>query len=316
MEPLRNTLLRQPGILSISGAAFLPYKTGGEIRVRPDGTDERDAWAMDVFTVDYGFLETMAIGLQAGRSFSADFADEGKNRFLLNTTAVRQLGWTDPIGKPLTVGDQTGTVIGVVRDFHFRNLVFPLAPSVVRLNPDWNRYLFIKYDDPSRADSIRALIGKSWEARAPLIPFEASRLETMFAEAYGDIRKVSRMFGLIGLFTILFSSVGMLGLAAFILNAKTKEIGIRKVLGASAGRVLRQLLAEFISPVVIADIIAIVAAGLIWSRVFGLYAYSAKIPYDAFFLMALSSILVVLAAIFTKTWSAARRNPAESMKYE
>jgi len=316
MGPLKDTLLRQPGILAVSGSALLPYKVANEIRVRPEGADEQNAWLMDAVPVDYDFLETMNIRLQAGRSFSLEHADAGKNRFILNATAVRQLGWRDPIGKPLMVGNQRGTVIGVVRDFHFRNLIFRIGPTVVTLNPEWNRYIFIKYADPSREASVRAVVEKAWEAQAPWVPFEASRLSDLFNDAYGDMNKVSQMFGLIGLFTVLFSCLGMLGLVTFILNAKTKEIGIRKVVGASAGRILRKLLTEFVSLVAIADAIGIAAAGWIWAQVFRLYAYSAKIQIGAYLLMALLSLLVVGTVIFSKTWSAARRNPVESLKYE
>ncbi len=316
LEPLKNTLRRQPGILAVSGAVLLPYKAGSEIRVRPDGTDEQNAWLMDEVPVDYDFLETMNIKLQTGRSFSLEHEDAGKNRFVLNAMAVRQLGWNDPIGKPLTVGNQRGTVIGVVRDFHFRNLVFRIRPTVVMLSPESNRYIFVKYADPSREASVRSIVRKAWEAQAPWIPFEASRLSDLFDDAYGDMKKVSQMFGLMGLFTVLFSCLGMLGLVSFILNAKTKEIGIRKVVGASASRILRKLLIEFVSLVAIAAAIGIAAADVIWGRVFKLYAYSVKIPLGAYLLMALLSLLIVGTVIFSKAWNAARRNPVESLKYE
>jgi len=184
------------------------------------------------------------------------------------------------------------------------------------LSPESNRYLFIKYAGSAAAASIRSLAGKLWDAQAPWIPFESYRLEDVFDEAYGDMKNVSLMFGAVGLFTILFSCMGMLGLVSFIMNAKTKEIGIRKVLGASAIRILRQLLREFVSLVAIADAVGIAAACLIWTRVFRFYAYSSTIQWGAYFLMALLSLLVVGAAIFSKTWSAARQNPVESLKHE
>jgi len=316
LGPLQDSLRSQPGIISVSGAAFLPVKAGGQMRVLPEGADSRDTWLMDVFPVDYGFIETMNIGLQTGRDFSPDQADTGKNRFILNATAVRQLGWTDPIGKTLTIENTTGTVIGVAHDFHFGNLIFRIPPTVLTLSPESNRYLFIKYAGSAAAASIRSLAGKLWDAQAPWIPFESYRLEDVFDEAYGDMKNVSLMFGAVGLFTILFSCMGMLGLVSFIMNAKTKEIGIRKVLGASAMRILRQLLREFVSLVAIADAVGIAAACLIWTRVFRFYAYSSTIQWGAYFLMALLSLLVVGAAIFSKTWSAARQNPVESLKHE
>jgi len=316
LGPLQDSLRRQPGIISVSSAAFLPVKAGGQTRVLPEGADARDPWLMDAFPVDYGFLETLNIGLKTGRYFSPDQVDERKNCFILNATAIRQLGWTDPLGKTLTIGNKTGPVIGVVPDFHFANLIFPIPPTVLMLSPESNRYLFIKYAVSSSAASIRSLVGKLWDAQAPWVPFESRQLDDVFDEAYGDMKKAGLMFGVVGLFTILFSCLGMLGLVSFILNAKTKEIGIRKVLGASVLRILRQLLTEFVSLVAIADAVGIVAAGLIWSRVFRLYAYSSKIQWGAYFLMALLSLLVVGAAIFSKTWSSARRNPVESLKYE
>jgi putative ABC transport system permease protein len=314
--PLRDTLRRQPGISSVSGASFLPVKAGGRARVLPEGASAQDAGLMDALSVDEGFLETMGVGLQAGRYFSQDDSRSGQNRFILNAKAVRQLGWMEPLGKTLTVGSQTGTVVGVVRDFHFCNLIFPIPPTVLTLSPESNRYLFIKYAGTSREASVRSIVEKAWEAHAPLVPFEAWRLDNVFNEAYGDINNVSLMFGAIGLFTILFSCLGMLGLVSFILDSKTKEIGIRKVLGAGPARILGQLMKEFISLVAIADAVGIAAACGIWSRVFRLYAYSANVQMGFYLATALLSLLVVAAAILSKVVSAARRNPVESLKYE
>jgi len=316
LGPLQDSLRRQPGIISVGGASYLPVKAGGQTRVLPEGAAAQDAWLMDAFPVDYGFLETMNIGLQAGRYFSPDYADAGQNRFILNAAAVRQLGWAEPVGKTLTVENRTGMVIGVVRDFHFCNLIFRIPPTVLVLSPESNRYLFIKYADSQSASSIRPVVEKLWDIHAPLIPFEAWRLENVFDEAYGDMKKMGLMFGAIGLFTILFSCMGMLGLVSFILNAKTKEIGIRKVLGASANRILRQLMTEFVSLVAIADAIGIAAACWVWSKIFRLYAYSSKIQFGAYLLVALLSLIIVGTAILSKTLSAARQNPVDSLKYE
>jgi len=314
--PLRDSLKLQPEILSVSGASFLPVKAGGQARVLPEGFDKQEAWLMDAFAVDYGFLETMDIGLQAGRYFSRDFADAGQNRLILNATAVRQLGWTDPLGKTLTVDKQTGTIIGVVNDFHFTNLINRIPPSVLVLRPEANRYLFVKHAGSLSSSSIRSLIEKLWDARIPQIPFAASRLEDDFEEAYSDMKNLGLMLGVIGLFTILFSCLGMLGLVSFILNAKTKEIGIRKVLGASATRILKKLMTEFVSLVAVADAVGIAAACLIWPKIFRLYAYSSKIPFPAYLWVALLSLFIVGTAILSKTLSAARRNPVKSLKYE
>jgi putative ABC transport system permease protein len=314
--PLQDALRRQPEITSVAGASFIPVKTGGQTRVLPEGAGVQDAWLMDAFAVDFGFLETMNIGLQAGRTFSPDYADAAQNRWILNATAVRQLGWAEPIGKTLTVDNQTGTVIGVVHDFHFRNLIHRVPPSVLVLSPESNRYLFIKHAGPATAASFQSLVEKLWDVYAPQIPFEASWLENAFDESYAEMKKISLMFGVIGLFTIAFSCLGMLGLVSFILNAKTREIGIRKVLGASSARILKRLLAEFVSLVAIADAVGIAAACLIWPKIFRLYAYSSKIPLGAYLLMSLLSLLIVGTAVLSKTWSAARRNPVDTLKYE
>ncbi|MBN1938204.1 MAG: ABC transporter permease [Candidatus Aminicenantes bacterium] len=314
--PLREALLREPGIESVAGASFIPVKARARTRVLPEGATAGESRSMDAFSVDYDFLETMSIIPQAGRTFRREHSDAGADRWILNATAARELGWADPIGARLTVGGRTGTVIGVVGDFHFENLIFRIPPTVVLLEPDANRYLFIKHAASLTPEAARSAVEKAWEALAPHLPFEARPLDVVFSEYYGDIRNVSLMFGAIGSFTIVFSCIGMLGLVLFILNSRTKEIGIRKVLGASAPKILTRLLSEFIFLAAVADAIALVGACFLWPKVFASYAYSSKIPLAAYLLMSAASLAIVGFTILGKTWSAARANPINSLKYE
>jgi putative ABC transport system permease protein len=187
---------------------------------------------------------------------------------------------------------------------------------VVLLEPEATRYLFIRYTGSRPDSAVRSLVEDIWNVQMPHIPFETSRLDHIFEQAYGDMRNVSLIFGAIGYFTILFSCLGMLGLVSFILNAKTKEIGIRKVLGASAPRILKTLMMEFVSLVAIADVVGIAAACLVWPKLWALYAYQSMVPLWAYLLISLMSLAIAGAAILSKTLSAARRNPVEALKFE
>jgi len=314
--PLRDALRRRPDIKAVGGASMLPVKAGGQSRVFPEGGNAREPWLMDDFSVDVGFVEALGLGLRDGRAFTMEDAGTGEARWILNETAVRRLGWTDPVGRRLTVDDRTGTVVGVVRDFHFTNLVFRIPPTVLRLNPNADRYLYIAAAGSGPSSELRALVEREWDALAPNLPFEARMLDFAFDEAYKDMGNVSLMLRVIGFFTIAFSCLGMIGLVSFILNARMKDIGVRKVLGASAGRIMKKLMTEFLSLVLIAAGIAMIGALLVWPRVWVLYAYSSTVPVPAYLLMTLLSLLIVGGSILGKTWSVARRNPADVLKYE
>ncbi|MDH4196244.1 MAG: ABC transporter permease [Candidatus Aminicenantes bacterium] len=315
LDSLRESLKVQPGILGTASASVLPIKVSAELAVIPEGLGRESALAMDVFGVDHDFIGLMGIRVEGGRSFSRDFNDEAS--LVINQTALKRLGWDDPLGRRLVVGETAGTVVGVVRDFQFRNMIFPTPPTVLVLRPDRSRYLFVRLDPSRPAASLMPAISAAWDAVVPNIPLESFLLEHAFADAYGDIGKASQASQAIGFGTILFSCLGMLGLVSFVLRRKTKEIGIRKTMGASAGRIFLKVMREFVLLVVLANVVTLPLAYVLLNKLIRTgYAFSTKINLAGFLLVAVLSILGVGLAILNLVLAAARQNPVHSLRYE
>jgi putative ABC transport system permease protein len=315
IEALRESLNAQPGVLGTASASVLPIKVGAESPVIPEGLGREAALTMDVFGVGHDFIELMGIRVERGRSFSRAFNDEAS--LVINRTALARLGWDDPLGKRLVVGETAGTVVGVVRDFQFRNMIFPTPPTVFALRPDRSRYLYVRLDPTLPPASLMPAIGASWDAVVPNLPLESFLLEHAFAEAYRDIGNASRMSRAIGVGTILFSCLGMLGLVSFVLRRKTKEIGIRKTMGASAGRIFLKMMREFVLLVVLANLVTLPLAYVLLNKLIRTgYAFSPAIDLTGFLLVAVLSILGVGLAILNLVAAAARQNPVRSLRYE
>ena len=315
IDSLKESLKGVSGILNAASASILPVKTSNERAVIPEGMGREEALTMDVFSVGYDFAEVLGIRVTQGRSFSRDFA-EG-TELIINQTALKQLGWTQPLGKRLTWGEESGVVVGAVRDFHFRNMIVQTPPTVLVLRPEQSRYLFVRLDPSRAAASLMPFIRDRWDALAPGIPLESFLLEHSFAAAYGDISHAGLMMQAIGVGSILFSCLGMLGLVSFVLRGKTKEIGIRKTMGASAGLIFKRVMREFVVLVVLANLIALPLAYILLTKLMRTgYAFRAEIILAGFILVAFLSILVTGLAIFQEVWKAARQNPVHSLRYE
>ena len=315
IDALQESLKDRPGVLGVASASVLPIKVASERAVVPEGMGREAALSMDVFGVGYDFIELLGIRVDQGRSFSRDFS--AGTSLVINQTALKRLGWDEPLGKSLVIGGESGTVAGVVRDFQFRNMVFPTPPTVFVLRPDAARYLFVRLDPSRPAASLMPAISASWEAVAPDIPLDSFLLENAFAEAYGDISKASKMIRAIGIWTIVFSCLGMLGLASFVVKRKTKEIGIRKTMGASAGRIFLKMMREFVLLVVLANVVTLPLAYVLLNKLMQTgYAFSTEIDLTGFLLVAVLSVMGVGLAILNLVLSAARQNPAHSLRYE
>ncbi len=314
-DPLKASLKSLSGVSNVTSASFLPVKTSNERSVVPEGLGREEALAMDVLDVGYDFTEALGIRVTQGRSFSRDYA--AGTELIINQTALKQLGWTQPLGKRLTLGEESGAVVGVVRDFQFRNMITQTPPTVLVLKPEQSGYLFVRLDPAHTAASLLPLIKDRWDALAPGIPLESFLLEHYFADAYADINNAGQMMRAVGVGSILFSCLGMLGLVSFVLSKRTKEIGIRKTMGASAGLIFNRLMREFVLLVVLANLIAQPLAYILLTKFMQTgYAFSADISLAGFLLVAALSILVTGLVIFHQVSKAARQNPVRSLRYE
>jgi putative ABC transport system permease protein len=315
LESLEQVLIQHKDVTAVTAAASVPIGWDAQQLVLPEGVVEEEKINMNVYGVGYNFIEMMDLALVEGRSFSREFSSTSD--LIINETAVRRLQWEKPLGKRLKLDGLEGTVIGVVKDFHFKDLYFSdILPSVLCIEPDEFNYMLIKYSEPDSFAGVMEYVKQQWEALNPHLPLEHMTLNSYFNEALeGD--KTAGMTGALGLMAIFLSCLGLLGLSSFAVERKFKEIGIRKVLGASAGGIIAMLIKEFLKLVVIANLIAIpIAYFTMSSFIRFLFSYPMSIGLDIFIFTAFITLLVAFITVTSQTLKAAHADPVKCLKYE
>jgi putative ABC transport system permease protein len=314
LRPLKEDLSRHPEIAAVSTAMWIPASWGTERRVLPEGADNKEAWTMNAYGIDYGFIELLEMEIVQGRSFSRKFADSGS--YIVNQTAALKLNWDNPIGEKLTIRGKTGVVIGVVKDFHFKSLLEEIYPTVLFLEPNYLNYLYIKLSD-APASRVLNFLENRWRIFSADMPFEYSMLTDHYGKNLLGIKKWSALAGLISVFIILFSCLGLFGLASYTTQRRTKEIGIRKAHGATTANITRLILTDFIKLFALAMIIA-------WPLFYfidkilvpEIFAYSAETGFALYVMAGILAFVTGLAAVLFQTIKAAKANPIDSLRYE
>jgi len=314
LKPLKDELIKHPKIDSISAAMWTPVAWETAFQVIPEGGNRSDAWTWNVYGVDCDYIELLEMKVVKGRSFSHDYNDSSS--FIINETASRQLGWQNPIGKHLTVRDNKGVIIGVVKDFHFSAVFSSIKPSLMYFRNDFLQFLYIKLSDNSDSDVID-YIKNNWNLYIPDLPFEYSTLDEHFKNLYFPLKQFAMLIGIIGLIAIFFSCLGLLGLSTFATQRRIKEIGIRKAHGASFQEIVRLLLFDFLRLIVLANAIALPITYFVAREILQeMLAYPMNIGMGVFILIGFLSLLIAFAAVIYQTYKAARTNPVDSLRYE
>jgi putative ABC transport system permease protein len=251
----------------------------------------------------------------SGRFFEEGYATDTSSSIVINETAAKVMGMDDPLGKWITWDTIRYNVIGVVKDFHFLPMTNEISPLVLLDSPGNCSTVFIKIDSRNTGNTI-AFMEEAWEKINPGFPFEYKFLDAAYDELYTDEARLGQIFKYFSFLTILISCLGLFGLAAFMAEQRTKEIGIRKVMGASVTQVLKTLSESFLKWVLIANLIAWPVAYYAMSRWLDGYVYHTGLSPWIFILAGLISIFIALITVSFQTIRAANRNPMEALKYE
>jgi putative ABC transport system permease protein len=330
LDSFREELLRNPRIRGVSGSAMLPSSIGRYNNVTWEGAAEDEKIELIHNSVDYDFLDTYEIELVEGRNFKREFASEvrGVSRdennaggVILNEEAVRRFGWDSAVGKRViqVFGQRriNFPVVGVIKDFHFRPLQYPIVPMNLFLDPSDLRYISIKIQPQEVAATVK-FIEATWSEINPQFPLEHFFLDTVFARQYQSETKLRSLFGYFSGLAIFIACLGLLGLAAFAAELRTKEIGIRKVLGASTQGLVTLLSREFTYLVLAANLIAWPLAYIAMGKWLKNFAYRIELT-QVLWLFPLAGLLALLFAWLTvgyQAMKAARTNPIDSLRYE
>jgi len=315
IETLQTEIARLPQVVSVSASAGLPLIWSENRPARPSGEPPEKSISVDAYGVGYGFVETLGLGILEGRSFSREAG--GGDGFIINQAAASKLGWKSSVGQVLTVGDRTGPVIGVARDFLFDDLGFSIPPAVLMIDPGSLTHLLVKYSRSASFPALRDGLSQVWNASSPGLPFECSTLEDRFERTFELLRRLAGFLNGLGLLIVLLSCLGLLGLAAFTIERRTKEVGIRKILGASLERISWSLGREFFILVAVANVagLALITVGWRLVQKTGLLFISGIGPGT--YVMAIGvSFAAAILAVASQTVRAGRANPVDALKAE
>jgi len=277
------------------------------------GKDPNQAFRTADEVVGYDFAKTLRLKIAEGRDFSRDFPTDSTG-FLLNETAVRQIGLANPVGQTLVWGNHPGKVIGVLKDFHFNSMHSQIDPLIVRLDENWSWGTLLVRTQAGKTREAIAGLEKLAKRMNPKFPFTYRFSDEEFNNLYKSEQLVSRLASYFAFLGIFISCLGLFGLATFAIGQRTKEIGIRKVLGASVPGISFLLANNFLKIVVLAMLIAFPTAWLVMSRWLDGFVYRIQLEWWMFAVAGVTTLGIALLTVSYQSIRAALANPIRSLR--
>ena len=317
--PLRNDLENLAGVSDVSFTWALPGKSGWQGQWSyPEGLPEGENVVVEYIPVDNHFLETLDMQLVAGRNFDQNRQSDLEEGLIVNETAVRQMKWETPekaIGKKITSpsGHPSGTVIGVVEDFHQRGLQEEIGPIVLDYFLTFNRFFAIKVSNEV-SEEITGALSTVWDSHFEEYPFSHFYLDEDFQRQYLKEELYGKMFTTFSIVSIFIAIIGLFGLVYFMVGSRTKEIGVRKVLGANEVIIAFLLSKEFLALLLVAMVFTMPLAWYLIEQWLGNYAYKASVNPIIFIQGFLITFIVTLITISYQTIKAAKTNPVDTLR--
>jgi putative ABC transport system permease protein len=315
-EVFKDEALKTQGIKLVTRITSTPTNFGGStVGVKWDGKDPNVNVMFTQVGVGYDFVPTMKLKMRSGRDFSRDFVTD-TNNYIINEAALKKIGYANPIGKPLTLWGKQGKIIGVVKDFHFHSLHDPIYPLIIRLRENESYGNILIRTGPGQTKQALATIQSLCRELNPNFTFTYTFSDDAYLKLYKDEQIVSKLSGAFAFLAIFISCLGLLGLAIFTAEQRVKEIGIRKVLGASLGSLFALLSKEFLVLVTIALCIASPVAWLAMDKWLEGYTYRTPIEWWVFALSAAIAIFIAMATVSFQSFKAAMANPVNNLRSE
>jgi putative ABC transport system permease protein len=321
-DAFKNDLLQLPGVIAGTMSGYLPVSSSA----RNDNTfskeavmDVKNSFGMQMWSIDYGYLQTMGMQLTKGRNFSKEYGTDS-SAMIINETTAKILGYDDPIGKKIyenrgaTGLPVTYTIIGVVKNFNFETLRQPVGPLALVLGSStWLASFKVK---PDNISSLLKNVESKWKTMAKGMPFSYRFLNDSFNEMYKDEQRVGKIALTFSILAVLIACLGLFGLATFIAEQRTKEIGIRKVLGASIQGIVRLLTKDFLKLVAVAAVIAFPVAWFVMNNWLQDFAYRINMSWWVFLAAGAMAAMIALFTISFQAIKAAIANPVKSLRTE
>jgi ABC-type antimicrobial peptide transport system permease subunit len=311
----KERLLEHPEILNVTAASALPHLLFNFNGLEWEGMESEHPVEVNCLYVDPDYAETFDLEIIQGRDFSRAFATDVNEAFIVNESTLSMLDFENPLGKRLTLGEQDGMIIGIVKDFNFAPLIFKIDPLVMAVRPDQFHDFLVKVSSDEIPRTL-AYMKDIFTEIAPGFPFEYRFIDDYFNMVYRPLKFISVILnGFTGI-ALFISCIGLFGLAALLTEQRKKEMGIRKVLGASTAGILTLLSRRFILTVLAANLIAVPLGYFITRLFLGLFVY--RTDFDPIVIVG-SSLITILVSLMTvgyQVLKTARVNPSECLRYE
>ena len=324
-ELFRNELLRNPAISGVSATSNLLGGGDWGMPFSYAGSGDENRFSARVLVVDPNFVETLGMQIVDGRNFSYEFTTDISAAYILNESAVKQIGFDNPVGKyfgrPTEKNDQgewdyeKGSVVGVIKDFHFRSFHEEIQPMVLFMIPEWFSYLSVRIRTENISTTIDFVENK-WHEFDPNRPFDYFFLDEIFDQMYRAEQRFGNTFVAFSVIAVVIACLGLFGLASFMAERRTKEIGIRKVLGASIINIVSQLSKDFTKWVIFANLIAWPVAFFVMTKWLQNFAYQVGMSLDTFLLAGVLALLIALLTVSFHAIKAAISNPVDALRHE
>jgi len=324
-EFFKDNLLQNSEIEDVASSSYLPASGIIATPYRLEGATDEQKWEVTTLPVSYSFVKTLGIELIAGRDYSRSIASDTVSSFIINEQAVKAFGFETPekaIGKRLiwlgTGSDLVGEVIGVAKNFNYGSLENQINSLVMipqNLWPDGVNYISVKVS-PAKMSEMLSFIEDKWEQTFPAVPFRYSFMDENFGNLYQSELQLGRIFTVFAVLAMFIACLGLLGLVNFLAEVRTKEIGIRKILGSTVSGIVTMISKEFLKLVLIANLIALPLAYFIMEQWLENFAYKIDFQISTFLITGFATIIITIITVSLQSVKAALADPIKSIKHE
>ena len=321
ISPLKDEVLKTTGVKSITSSYYLPNSISTGNFGTWVGQDESQKFIIRGNGIDYNYIDFYGLEVVKGRKFLKEISGDRVNGMIINETAAKKAPYENPVGKRIKIADNEFIIVGVVKDFNFKPLRTAIEPLGMNLIPlegvlfSNANYLSIKVD-VRNIQSIITNIEKIWNKLSPDYPFRYSFLDERVYNMYRAENRLGKSFLYLTVIAIFIACLGLFGLICFSTEQKTKEIGIRKVLGASVQSIYYLLSKSFLKQICLASVVALPTAYYLMQNWLNDFVYRVNVDMETFMLVLSLTLIITIASISFQAIKAARANPVESLKYE
>ena len=321
-DVIKTELLQNPYITGVTRCTNLPMSMGSRtvMNFEDEKGDMEENLMINYFSVGYDYLDLFGMEVITGRDFSREItSDETEGCFIVNEEAVQWLGWKNPIGKRVDLGFEpyrNGRVIGVVKNFNYMTLHKPIEPAIIWLRPSEYMRIFAVRIRPENLSGTFNFINEKINAFTEMFPASVSFMDDMFSEKYRTEQNLGKMISILAGIAIFISCLGLFGLASFAAERRTKELGVRKVLGATISGIFILLTRGFTKLIIIANLIAWPVAFYLMNKWLQNFAYKIDLNVWPFVISGILAFLIALLTVSYQSVKASTANPVDSLRYE